>query len=223
MCCLKMDDKEVLRYLGHKNQTIDKYIFKLIEECRSEIKQITKGRYIYKFFDITIEKQNIKLDNTVFEFDSNNLSRLLQNCSSCILMAVTLGSEIDSKMRYYQVTDMTKAVVFDACANAAIEDLCDNAQDEVKSKIGNKSLTMRYSPGYGDLPVTFQKSFLSAVNADRAIGLTSNSSDILFPSKSVTAVCGVTNEKIRNTNQNCSKCNKYNDCSFKKRSSSYEC
>ena len=51
---------------------------------------------------------------------------------------------------------MMKAVLFDSCASAAIEAVCDNLQKELQQSY--PYLTDRYSCGYGDLPITLQAS-----------------------------------------------------------------
>ena len=54
-----------------------------------------------------------------------------------------------------------------------IEALCDVAQAEIK-EIALKegfNTTHRYSPGYGDVPISHQSEILSALNAQKLIGL----------------------------------------------------
>ena len=49
---MEIDKKEVLRYLGYKNQKIDKTITDLIDECTKEIIDISNPRFVYETFDI---------------------------------------------------------------------------------------------------------------------------------------------------------------------------
>lgn len=49
----------------------------------------------------------------------------------------------------------------------------------------------RFSPGYGDCPLTAQRSIVDALNATRLIGLTVTPTSLLMPTKSVTAVIGL--------------------------------
>lgn len=217
-----MESCEVLRYLGFKNKPADESTLKLIDECKSEIKELTNGRYVYKSYDIDLKDKKVILKNAGLEIESNSLYKLLKDCRSCFIIAATLGNAVDARIRYYEAADLTRAVVFDACASTAIEDVCDNAEEEIKRIINNKYLTMRYSPGYGDLSIALQKKFISLISADKTIGLTVSQSNVLFPLKSVTAICGVTDKNAGNDRKNCVNCSKFNDCRFR-RSSSYGC
>ncbi len=50
----------------------------------------------------------------------------------------------------------------------------------------------RFSPGYGDCPLSAQRSIVNSVlNATRLIGLTVTPTSLLIPTKSVTAVIGL--------------------------------
>ena len=40
-------------------------------------------------------------------------------------MAATIGNDIERKTRLYEKTNLTKALIFDACATTAIESVCD--------------------------------------------------------------------------------------------------
>jgi hypothetical protein len=100
-------------------------------------------------------------------------------------MAATIGAELDRAIARVQVASVYDAVVLDAVADAAIERLCDFAQ--ARAGLGSAA---RFSPGYGDLPLSIQPEFLTVVNA-RMIGLTCTDANILLPRKSVTAVVGL--------------------------------
>ena len=51
--------------------------------------------------------------------------------------------------------------------------------------------TRRYSPGYGDLPLSVQPALLDALDAGRRLGVTLTESLLMVPMKSVTAVVGI--------------------------------
>ena len=51
--------------------------------------------------------------------------------------------------------------------------------------------TWRFSPGYGDLPLSLQEELLSAVEAGKRIGLATTAGYMLTPMKSVTAIIGL--------------------------------
>lgn len=208
---------EVLRYLGHKDQKIDYITNRLIDESIDEIMSLAKERYIYKFFNISNDGDNLVLIGSNLNLLGKDIKNHLAKSESCVLMAVTLGHEVDTKIRYYEKTSMTKAIILDACATAFIEEVCDKVCIEIESKLEEgKVLTSRYSPGYGDLPIYIQNEFLYTLDAKKSIGLNATSHSILIPRKSVTAIAGIMDrdEKIEVTS--CINCDKYATCNFSK-------
>ena len=77
----------------------------------------------------------------------------------------------------------------------------------------NTGLEPRFSPGYGDLPLSAQKNIFAVLDPERRIGLTLNSSLLMSPSKSVTAFVGLGNTEKRGSNK-CSLCEK-TDCTLR--------
>ena len=52
-------------------------------------------------------------------------------------------------------------------------------------------LTSRFSAGYGDLSLEFQREIFRALDCQKNIGLTLNESLIMSPTKSITAIIGI--------------------------------
>ena len=73
-----------------------------------------------------------------------------------------------------------------------IEALCDAFCDDMEKEMG-VSLRPRFSPGYGDLPLSVQKDIISLLEAPKRIGLSLNDSLLMSPTKSVTAFAGISN------------------------------
>lgn len=215
---IELNKDEVLRYLGYKNQPLDENINKLVEDCILEIKKISRVKYIYNYFIITCRSSEISLDNGVIILPGKGIASHLKNSGECVLMAVTLGNLVDTKIRYYEKLDMTRALILDACATAYVEEVCDRVCSliEKEDKLKDKYLTYRFSPGYGDLPIEIQKSFLRVLDAEKKIGLTASSNNILSPNKSVTAILGILNNNCNTEINGCYNCNKNSDCYYKK-------
>jgi len=210
---------EVLRYLGYRNQVLDNATNDLIEELMDEMRSLIKVRYIYKFFSIMREEDKIYLSNSNFSLIGEDIKKHLDKSEICALMAVTLGNSVDAKIRYYEKISMAKAVILDACATTAIEELCDRICEELEEVVQkeNSTLTSRYSPGYGDLPIDIQKKFLTMLSGEKSIGLTASSDSILIPRKSVTAIVGVVKSENNSIKRaSCLDCNKYSNCMFRK-------
>lgn len=213
---VKINKEEALRYMGYKSINVDVETEKLLKESIAELKDLAELKYVYRIFDIKKDNNNVSFENMI-NIKSNDLNNLFKNCDKSALMAATLGFEVEKKIRYYSLTNLSKAVVFDACAASYIEGLCDVAEAEIK-KIAIEegcNITYRYSPGYGDVPISHQSEILSALNVQKLIGLSVLDSHILIPRKSVTAFIGFT--KVNEIHKkSCLNCNLFGNCSFSK-------
>lgn len=210
--------EEVLRYLGYKNQKIQQSLNDLIDECIKEVQGYIKPKYIFEIYDIKKSKDKIELISSILTFRGKDIINHLKDSKKCVVMAVTLGNDIDTKIRYYEKFNLTKALILDACATSAVENLCDKVQEDIKNKAKsiNMGITFRYSPGYGDFSIDIQKDIISSLEANKKIGLSSTENYILIPRKSVTAVIGFQEESIKSKPVTCELCNKYDSCEYKK-------
>ncbi len=213
---MNIEKTEVLRYLGYNNQNIDENTNQLLHECMTEILDIMKKNYVYDIYDIFRDENRIFLKNTTLTTQSKDLCHHLQKSDKCVIMAASLGLEVDQRIAYYSKTHMTKSIVLDACASTAIEALCDHIEEEISKKAEKEGyyMTPRYSPGYGDLPMTLQKEIAKVLKTYSKIGLTVNESNLLLPRKSVTAFIGWQKEKTDDPVDKCSTCQKEN-CSYR--------
>ena len=109
------------------------------------------------------------------------------------------------------------AVVLDSMANVAIEQVCDKAERLITAELPDCYLTYRYSPGYGDYPVTMQQRFLEILDAPRKIGLSRNESYLLTPAKSVTAIIGASKQPVERRRRGCAVCNLRETCRYRRR------
>lgn len=215
---LEINKDEVLRYLGHKGQDIDENLLNTIEECRVEVKKVINPRVVYTYKNIKSIEDGVEVITTNLILTGKDIKEHLKDSTECVLMAVTLGNEIERQTRFYEKTNLTKALILDACATTAVEEVCDIIENSVKEKavLSGMNITFRYSPGYGDLPLDVQNSFLRALDAGKKIGLTVSENNLLFPRKSVTAIIGIVNNGIEKKKKSCVECSNYENCSFRR-------
>lgn len=213
-----IDLEEVLRYLGHKGQMVDDITDSLIKECIDEISQNFNGKYIYKIFDISKDKGYIEVLGSELKLVGCDILNHLKDCNKCAIMAATMGVDVDNKIRYYEKSHLAKSIIFDACATAAIESLCDQVEKEIGELAGKEKLgvTWRFSPGYGDLPIEIQGEVLNVLDAYRKIGLGATENYILIPRKSVTAIIGFKEGNDTKEFHKCKKCNMDKNCNYKR-------
>lgn len=202
----KIDRAHTLRYLGDKNVVMNSKMEELLNECEKELLTVIKPQFLYK----TIELKDSGM------LIGESIKKHLENCEYAVLMCAALGGETDKLIRTAQVTDMAKAVVLDAMASAAAEQVCGKADEAIAKEHKGKFLTWRFSPGYGDYPLRMQSEFLRILDAARKIGLCINDSFILTPTKSVTAIIGISDKPIENKRRGCAVCNLKESCKFRK-------
>jgi len=95
-----------------------------------------------------------------------------------------LGEEFDRLLRQTQVTDMAGAVILDRLAGGYIERFCNGKDREI---IGEHK-AFRFSPGYGDFPLSANRDILNVLGAQKKIGLCATDLFLLTPQKSITGV-----------------------------------
>lgn len=139
-------------------------------------------------FDIKRDGEKLFVADT--ELEGKSIKKLLAPCNKCVVMAITVGFELDMKIAALGSSSPALSLLADAAASSAVEDACDACCESIESELGVK-LTPRFSPGYGDLPMNIQPALLTLTNARRDLGLTVGSGCILSPIKSVTAIAGI--------------------------------
>ena len=97
-----------------------------------------------------------------------------------------------------------------------VEQLCDQIELELQRQFPGCFFPFRYSPGYGDLPLTLQSSLLALLDAPRQVGLCASASHILTPRKSVTAILGVADHPIQASVRSCLGCPAHDSCQYRK-------
>ena len=189
--CIDIKEKEALRYLRYRNNNVDQETHRTLKESISELQDIGEPKYVYITFDIE-NKNNIISFSNKLNVKSKNLSRLYEFCDKSTVFAATIGFEVEKRIRFYNQTNLSKGIIFDACAAAYVESLCDYIEKEIEEMASKEgyNITYRYSPGYGDLTISHQSDILSLLNAQKLIGLSALESAILVPVKSVTAFIG---------------------------------
>lgn len=213
---METDPKEVLRYLGYGGKPADETVSALVAECVEELKNAVRPRHIVRTYPLKVLPDG-QLDFTCFRVRSKNLSRNLGDCSQVILFAATLGAEADALIRKYNRISISKAVVMQAAAAAMIEAYCDEVNGILKEEYQkrNQYLRPRFSPGYGDFPLESQVQIAGALEMGKRIGVMLTDSLLMAPSKSVTAVIGISEKPHLCERKGCEACHK-TDCAYRR-------
>ncbi|MBQ8343019.1 MAG: hypothetical protein IJY21_02805 [Clostridia bacterium] len=199
------DRREILRYAGARGEA-DERLQELLDQCLTECNGVFTPRACCvtlprtEFFDIFPPSENAKA--------------WTDGCENITVFTATVGLGIDRLINRYASVSTTKALLFQAIGAERIERLCDVFCAEQSAN--DKQVSRRFSPGYGDFPLTAQRGFFALLNPQKHIGVTLTESLLMSPTKSVTAAFGIKSgcEKEEQTT-NCQGCNQ-KDCVFKR-------
>ena len=75
------------------------------------------------------------LEGTNLALTGQDIQRHLTDCHQCVLMAATLGADVEQLLMHVQVSDMARALILDSCASAAVENLCDNLEADLRTQV----------------------------------------------------------------------------------------
>ena len=122
-----------------------------------------------------------------------------------VFLCGTIGAEFDAWQRRLSVLSAADALFSQQIGLAAVEKVMDELEERAREEVegkreqgrGNREqgtgnrLKPRRSPGYGDLPLALSRTILAELDAPRKIGVSITDSNLLVPSKSVTAICEI--------------------------------
>ena len=215
----QLNKSEAIRYMGGAEciESLDAATVNLISVCETKVLEVARPAYVYGIYDIVDTDMGIELEGTNLVLPGESIKNHLKGCCKAALMAVTISSDIDKLIRVSQVDNMAEAVVIDSLSSVAVEQACDKVESMIAQECRGYYATYRFGVGYGDLSISIQKNFINVLNAQKLIGLNVTSSGILTPTKSVTAVIGLSEEPIKHEARGCITCNMKETCIYRKK------
>ncbi len=177
--CVPIND--IILYSGCRKSR-DERLCALSEDALRELCDLVSLKAVYT--EVPVKFQGDEADFTFCRYQSASLRKFLGGDCTAYIFAATLGLGADRLISRYSATSPSKAVITDGCATAFIECWC----DYVCKEIFKTEAQLRFSPGYGDLPLEMQTDILHTLSANLNIGLSMTDSFLLTPTKSVTAI-----------------------------------
>ena len=110
-----------------------------------------------------------------------------------VFLCGTIGAEFDAWQRRLSALSAADALFSQQIGLEAVEKVMDELEKKAKAEVEGegRKLLPRKSPGYGDLPIELSRTILAELDAPRKIGVSITDSNLLVPSKSVTAICEI--------------------------------
>ena len=208
----QIPEQAVLMYLSYRGSFLPEEIREDLQRCSQIILETARPRAVWREFDWNPDGP---LPGTSFTPAGQDIRNLLRDSKKVILFGATLGTEVDQLLRREQVRNMGEAVILDACASAAIENVCDNLCEDF-AREADGFLTDRFSPGYGDFPFSQQPDFCQVLDMARRIGVCLSPTGLMIPQKSVTALLGIADTPQPRRFRGCETCSAFEHCTYRK-------
>ena len=187
--------KRTYSYLGFRSVARNAETDAIIEDCIEELKKLSHFRYIYKFFEAPPQF-----------LSAQPYTDYLAGSKGVIIAVMTLGGEVDRRIKFYERTDAAKSVVLDACASAYLEEL----SDDYEKGLGLK-LSYRFCPGYGGSSVSDLKYIFGILNPEKT-GITLSENNYMLQSRSMAGIIAVGNS----SQKSCESCTVFGHCEYRK-------
>ena len=127
--------------------------------------------------------------------DAEMEARIDKNIAACEREArpCTLGMANEAAMARRKAQSALDAAIYGAAGSSLVESVADACEAAVVADAAKRGMrtNWRYSPGYGDLPLALQPEIVRVLAADKRLGMVATESNLLIPTKSVTAFVGL--------------------------------
>lgn len=171
-------EKRTLLYLNFRGETSEEQLT-MVRKAIDEVKSVARPVFAVKYYKIAECPVDLEFEslNTIFDKGGSD---------SVAFIISTLGPAVDRRIDRLKDSDPAKMVLFDAAANAYIEEVT----NEYQKRLGLKSQTFRFAPGYGDVPLTLQRQIFDNIPEISRLGLTLDDGCLMHPFKSMTGIIG---------------------------------
>ncbi len=186
---MTVDMAEIARYMRMGRDVPEGPLAERVESLRDEALSSIRPARAWRRFAV----ENGSIDSGGLRLEiAGKLAAHMRGCDSAYLVCGTIGAGFDALQRRASVSSGTDALIVQAIGAALIESYMDSVENEIRAELlPGESLVERYSPGYGDFPLSAQRIILGLLDSARAAGISLTDSLLMVPSKSVSAVIGV--------------------------------
>ncbi len=211
---LRLPDIPDYETLEHYLGGLDEYTRCTADMLMEKLRAVCTPRETHREYAVLRKSDGIYLFDERFE--GEDIKKHLADCDRCVVLAVTLGVKADGLLRAFESSDMSAAVILDSLASVLTEQVCDQVQDMLEKEYEGYFLTDRYSPGYGDLPLSANKTIERMLETPKRIGATVLENFLLLPRKTVTAIIGISEKETKGHMAGCENCCVYEKCTLRR-------
>lgn len=195
---IKIDEQEVLRYLGYGKKAIHAIhpdIKRIIGEEIDQIYSFLDCRGIYQLQNIaSISADGMVSTEQGYAFCvQKKVTEWIKNAEYLLFTVVTIGPEIEKAVKEnFRQNQYIKAMVLDAAGTVAVKTAGKWLNHFIEQKGAQEGIKFSryFEPGSGDWDIQEQKKVFEILKPER-IGVTLNTSCMMFPAKSLSWIRGM--------------------------------
>ncbi len=205
-----VDRSTALRYLGASGWQPDAASAALLDRAEQMLRETVTPRAVWRVVSVSTFPVNEQ---------GRDLQRHLQGCEAVLLLAATLGAQLDTLLRRLELSDIALAAMADAMASVLLEQVCDELEAELRQHWAKQGryLTGRFAPGYGDCPLELNDRLCLLADSVRGCGLAVTPQHLLTPRKSTTALLGLADHPVTGARAGCATCHLRTSCAYRQR------
>ncbi|WP_114298323.1 methionine synthase [Anaerobacterium chartisolvens] len=193
----------ILTRIGYKKGVteLDEHYMKMLEDGIRLGEALCKPMGAYTRVPVQYRDELcVRLEGGI-ELQSGSLSKLLCSSGEVVLMGATVGKEVCDRIEYEMANNnAAMAVIIDSVASQTADSCLDWMVHFLNSALAREGIKLtrhRYSPGYGDLALLYQKELFNALRLER-LDMSITEKYMLVPEKSVIAIAGIEGRGFEN-------------------------
>ena len=179
---------------GQKKKRLPKSISRKVRTARQKLKKLIKPSLHYRIVKPSVtDNAAVQLNETV-EFTSAKLAQTLKNAEKMVCFVGTIGNDVENEInRLLGNQKLADAYILDSMGSVAVENMIDRFQELMENRFSaeDRTVTLRFSPGYCDWPVTQQKKLFNIFDP-KQLDVELLDSCLMKPRKSISGVFGIT-------------------------------
>ena len=178
---------------GAGRQSFSPSLSAKLECCMERLDRLLEPRLHYRIKKIDNVGTGFVSIEGGTTFKSRKLSQALKGSDEIVCFVATVGSAIEDKIVGLMAAKcLSEAYILDAMGSVAVENTVEQFHQRKGAKFAaqNKSVTLRFSPGYCDWPITDQKKLFGLFDSEFT-GVELLDSCLMQPRKSISGVFGL--------------------------------
>lgn len=189
-----IETKDVARFISGSNRIkISKSIYNKVVAFNDKVISSLNPRITYNTYRITAaDGHSVVLENGAV-FSSPKLSKTMRSSREIVCFLATAGPKLDAEIsRLTAQGRVSSAYILDAMGSLLVESVVAGFQEKTSKSLRpkDKGVTLRFSPGYCDWPLTQQGELFGLFDA-QGLGVKLSRSCLMTPRKSISGVFGI--------------------------------